>query len=42
VIGYWATYQYLDVISIYIAYFAHLAARVLYLTFAWKPILHKI
>ena len=42
VIGYWATCQYLDVISIYIAYFAHLAARVLYLTFAWKPILHKI
>ena len=38
VIGYWATCQYLDVISIYIAYFAHLAARVLYLTFAWKKV----
>ena len=38
VIGYLATYPYLDVISIYIAYFAHLAARVLYLTFAWKKV----
>ena len=38
VIGYWATCQYLDVISIYIAYFAHLAARVLYLTFAWRKV----
>lgn len=38
VIGYLATYQILDVISIYIAYFAHLAARVLYLTFAWKSV----
>ena len=38
VIGYLATYQILDVISIYIAYFAHLAARVLYLTFSWKKV----
>lgn len=38
VIGYLVTYQILDVISIYIAYFAHLAARVLYLTFAWKSV----
>ena len=38
VIGYLATYPYLDVISIYIAYFAHLAARVLYLTGAWKKV----
>lgn len=38
VIGYLATYPYLDVISIYIAYFAHLAARVLYLTFSWKRV----
>ena len=38
VIGYLATYPYLDVISIYIAYFAHLAARVLYLTFSWKSV----
>lgn len=36
VIGYLITYQYVDVLSIYIAYFAHLAARVLYLTLAWK------
>ena len=38
VISYLATYPYLDVISIYIAYFAHLAARVLYLTGAWKKV----
>ena len=38
VIGYLVTYPYLDVISIYIAYFAHLAARVLYLTGAWKKV----
>ena len=38
VISYLATYQYLDVISIYIAYFAHLIARVLYLTFSWKKV----
>lgn len=38
VISYLATYPYLDVISIYIAYFAHLAARVLYLTFSWKRV----
>lgn len=36
VMGYLITYQYVDVLSIYIAYFAHLAARVLYLTLAWK------
>lgn len=38
VISYLVTYPYLDVISIYIAYFAHLAARVLYLTGAWKKV----
>ena len=38
VIGYLATYPYLAVMSIYIAYFAHLAARVLYLTFSWKKV----
>ena len=36
VAGYLITYQYVDVLSIYIAYFAHLAARVIYLTLAWK------
>ena len=36
VAGYVITYQYVDVLSIYIAYFAHLAARVIYLTLAWK------
>ena len=38
VIGYLATYPYLDVMSIYLASFAHLAARVLYLTFSWKKV----
>lgn len=41
VIGYLITYQYLDVLAIYIAYFAHLAARVIYLTLAWKKVLTK-
>ena len=38
VMSYLATYLYLDVVSIYIAYFAHLIARVLYLTFSWKKV----
>lgn len=42
VIGYLVTYKFMDVISIYIAYFAHLTARVLYLTFAWKTVLRKL
>lgn len=42
VLGYLATYQYFDVIAIYIAYFAHLMVRVLYLTFAWKPLLRNL
>ena len=42
VISYLATYLYLGVMSIYIAYFAHLAARVLYLTFAWKKVQEKV
>ncbi len=42
VISYLATYQYIDVISIYIAYFAHLAARVLYLTCSWKKVQKEV
>ena len=42
VIGYLATYPYLDVMSIYIAYFAHLVARVLYLTLAWRGVCRGI
>ena len=42
VISYLATYLYLGVMSIYIAYFAHLAARVLSLTFAWKKVQEKV
>jgi MATE family multidrug resistance protein len=42
VICYLTTYQFVDVISIYIAYFAHLVARVVYLTCAWNPILRTL
>ena len=38
VVSYFATYYWLGIQGLYIAYFAHLAARVLYLTFAWKKV----
>ena len=38
VVSYLATYYWLGIQGLYIAYFAHLAARVLYLTFAWKKV----
>ena len=38
VICYVATYWWLGIQGLYIAYFAHLAARVLYLTFSWKRV----
>ena len=38
VVSYIATYYWLGMQGLYIAYFAHLAARVLYLTFAWKKV----
>ena len=38
VICYLATYNWLGIQGLYIAYFAHLAARVLYLTFSWKKV----
>jgi MATE family multidrug resistance protein len=38
VICYLATYNWLSIQGLYIAYFAHLAARVLYLTFSWKKV----
>jgi MATE family multidrug resistance protein len=38
VICYLATYNWLSIQGLYIAYFAHLVARVLYLTFSWKKV----
>jgi MATE family multidrug resistance protein len=38
VICYLATYNWLGIQGLYIAYFAHLVARVLYLTFSWKKV----
>ena len=38
VVSYLVTYYWLGIQGLYIAYFAHLAARVLYLTFAWKKV----
>jgi MATE family multidrug resistance protein len=35
---YLATYIWLGIQGLYIAYFAHLVARVLYLTFSWKKV----
>ena len=40
VILYLATYWWLGIQGLYIAYFAHLVARVVYLTAAWRTILH--
>ena len=36
VVGYLATYWWLGIQGLYIAYFAHLVARVIYLTFSWS------
>ena len=38
VVSYLASYYWLGIQGLYIAYFAHLAARVLYLTFTWKKV----
>jgi MATE family multidrug resistance protein len=35
---YLATYIWFGIQGLYIAYFAHLVARVLYLTFSWKKV----
>ena len=42
VICYLATYWWLDIQGLYIAYFAHLVARVVYLTAAWKKTLRVV
>ena len=38
VVGYAATYRWLGVHAIYVGYFAHLVARVVYLTAKWKVV----
>ena len=38
IIGYLACYRIIGIQAIYVAYFAHLIARVLYLTIQWKPL----
>ena len=38
VVGYAATYRWLGVHAIYVGYFAHLIARVVYLTAKWKVV----
>jgi len=38
VAGYLATYRFLGAQALYIAYFAHLAARVIYLTVKWREL----
>ena len=38
VIGYFITYRFVGPQALYIGYFAHLIARVVYLTFAWRKI----
>ncbi len=38
---YWATYAYLGIQALYIAYFVHLIARVIYLTAKWKTMLNN-
>lgn len=41
VIGYIATRHWLGIHALFVAYFLHLIARVLYLTFTWKPLVNK-
>ena len=38
VAGYLVCYRWIDIQAIYVAYFAHLVARVLYLTIKWKSL----
>ena len=41
VVGYLATYHWLGIHALFVGYFLHLLARVLYLTFTWKPLVNK-
>ena len=38
VVGYVATYHYLGTHALFVGYFLHLAARVIYLTATWRPL----
>ena len=40
--AYLACYRWIGVQAIYVAYFAHLVARVVYLTIKWKPLFNSI
>ena len=42
VLGYVASYQYLGTHALFVGYFLHLAARVVYLTATWRPIASKL
>ena len=42
VLGYVATYQWLGVHALFVGYFLHLAARVIYLTATWKSLTSKL
>ena len=41
VVAYVALYRWLGMQALYIAYFVHLIARVVYLTANWKPIMNQ-
>ena len=41
VLGYLATRHWLGIHALFVGYFLHLIARVLYLTFTWKPLVNK-
>ena len=42
VIGYVALYHWWGIQALFVGYFLHLLARVLYLTFAWSPLANKL
>ena len=41
VLGYVASYHWLGTHALFVGYFLHLAARVIYLTAAWRPLLER-
>ena len=42
VVGYVALYHWWGIQALYVGYFLHLLARVLYLTFTWRPLANKL
>ena len=42
VVGYVALYHWLGIQALFVGYFLHLLARVLYLTFTWRPLANKL